>query len=110
MNAPAVIPTNRDVYRPIVARMCPGAIGVEAELRCSMLYLRDHATSAMRTCGDDAYQVLFLIEQIASKYALAPMPIEQLRAIRFQMQRLTACASGIDNFAFNMFGGAVDAG
>lgn len=101
MNAPAKIkPTSaRDQYIPTVERLMPGAIGKERELRCSLLLMRDNAASAMRRCSDEAYPVLAIVSNMAARYAFEPMATEQIEALRYQLIRLTATASGLETFA-----------
>lgn len=99
MNAPAKIPSARDQYRPQVRRFMPGCEGRELELRCSLLLLRDQATSRMRNCGGEAYDVCALIVRLVCEYALASMPIERLEELRYEAVRLATCASGLDMFA-----------
>lgn len=110
MNAPAKIPSARDQYRPQVKRFVPGCEGRELELRCSLLLLRDQATSRMRNCSDEAHAVCALIVRLACEYAFATMPLELLEELRYEAVRLGTCASGLEMFAYKLATGGQDAG
>lgn len=110
MNAPAQIRNRaRDAYIPTVQALLPGCEGDELTLRCSILNMRDRATSHLRGCSEDAGPVLQTVELLATRYAFTSMPIEDLKALRYQMVRLVSCASGLEAFAWSYAGGS-DAG
>lgn len=101
MNAPAKIEPSRDRYLPIVKHHLPHCEGEELSLRCSILMMRDQAASNLRACSDEAAGCLSEVQRLASVYAYHSMPLEQLAALRYQLLRLTTCASGLEAFAFN---------
>lgn len=105
MNAPAKITPARDRYLPIVKHHLPACEGTELTLRCSLLLMRDNATSNLRRCSAASAGVLSEVERLATLYAYAPMPNEQLAELRYQLLRLTAAASGLEQFAYRLSGG-----
>jgi hypothetical protein len=104
VNAPAKITPSRDRYIPIVKHHCPLAEGDELAMRCSILMLRDQASSRLRICSEDAYGTLHEIERLATIYAYQSMPLEHLRDLRYRLIQLTTCASGLQTFALGMRG------
>lgn len=101
MNAPANIAPARDRYIMIVRHHMPACEGKEMMLRCSILLMRDQATSALRRCSDEAYGLLTEVQRLAAHYAYETMPLEHLAELRHQLVKLTLCASGLEAFAFN---------
>lgn len=111
MTAPAKIAPARDRYIPIVRHHLPTCEGRELELRCSILMFRDNSASSMRRCSDEAHGILSEIQRLATIYAFASMPIEELAELRYRLGMLTACASGLEQFAFRLaYPGGTDAG
>jgi hypothetical protein len=111
MNAPAQITPARERYLPIVRHLLPGCMGEELQLRCSILLMRDKATSNMRHCSEEAHGILGEINRLAARYAYESMPIEELQELRRQMVQLTSCASGLEMFAWRLANpGGADAG
>lgn len=110
MNAPTTIQPSRrrDDYLPTITALMPGLDGKQAALRCSLLLIRDNASSAMRRCGSEAHPILLAVEQLASAYAFQTMPIKALEHLRYQLIRLVASASGLETFA-HLLAGGVDA-
>lgn len=102
MNAPAVIIPARDRYIPIVRHHVPHCDGRELVLHCSILFLRDQASSAARGCSDEALGILCEIERLATLFAFARIPVARLEELRAQLLRLTAAASGIEMFAYRL--------
>lgn len=105
MNAPAgkitaaqVRAQTRERYVPIVERYCPGCSEEELRLRCSILFIRDKASAALRTCSDDAYGALAEASRLANDYAFRTMSRRSLAAIRLELQMLVRCASGLEAF------------
>jgi hypothetical protein len=98
MNSPANI--RRDQYAPTVTLHLPGCEGEELAMRCSLLLMRDNATAALRYCSDEAAAPLEAVERLAGQYAFASMRADQLKLLRYQLHRLTSCASGLEAFAF----------
>jgi len=110
MNAPAKVQPTRNRYAPIVRHHMPGIGKDETELRCSLLLMRDQATSSMRRCSDEAYGILQQVQRLADQYAYARMSFDDLSALRSQLVRLISCASGLEAFAFSLATGGTDAG
>lgn len=107
MNAPAQIAPakttpSRDRYIPIVKQHLPVCRGKELELRCSLLMMRDKASSSLTRCSDDAYYTLHEVQRLAAAYAYVPMPLDELEQLRYQLLRLTSCASGLEMFAYRL--------
>lgn len=102
MNAPIRIPTARERYIGIVRHHVPTSQGRELEMRCSLLLLRDQATSALRRCGDDAAGVLIEVQRLAGQYAFASMPLVEIEELRRHLVMLTAAASGLEMFAYRL--------
>lgn len=100
MNAPANIPTRkREVYRPAVMAILPGCHGEELEHRCSILLMRDNAGSALRWASYEAAEILHAIQRLATEHAFAAMPVERLKHLRYNLNRLVATASNLETFA-----------
>lgn len=102
MNAPANVRPARDRYIPVVAHHVPLCKGRELSLRCSILLLRDQATSAARRCSDEAAGILAEIERIGTHYAFARIPTIELEQLRRHLVMLTTSASGLDMFAYRL--------
>lgn len=102
MNAPAKIKPSRARYVPIVKHHLPRCEGKELDLRCSILFLRDQATSTMQRCSDEAHGTLSEVQRLGSDYAYAYISIEQLEEVRYLLLRLTTCASGLERLAFKL--------
>jgi hypothetical protein len=99
LNAPAGIKSSsRDRYIPIVDHHCPGCSAEEKALRCSILFIRDKATAALRSCTEDAYGALAEASRLANAYAFRSMSRRSLKAIRLELQMLVRCASGLEAF------------
>lgn len=79
--------------------MCEGE---ELECRCSLLLIKDKAASSMNRCSDEAHGVLSEVHRLASQYAFEAMPIEELKELRYRLTMLTACASGLEMFAYRL--------
>jgi hypothetical protein len=105
VNAPAKIAPSRDRYIPIVKHHLPHCEGKELSLRCSILLMRDKATSSARHCSDEAYPLLSEIGRLATVHAYGSMPIESLELLQYELLRLTSVASGLEGFAFALAGG-----
>lgn len=87
---------------PYLARLdmlLPGRDEKERELRSSLMLMRDRAGAAMNHCCDEAYPLLAQVAHLAGFHAFAPMPIEALESLRYQLVRLTSCAAGMETFA-----------
>lgn len=106
MNAPAKIMPAREKYALIVQHHCPSAQGEELSLRCSILLLRDKATSNARHCADEAAPILHEIERLATLYAYSNIPTDELKELRYRLLQLTQTASGLNMFAYRLSGGA----
>jgi hypothetical protein len=105
MNAPASIkPAGRDRYRLIVEHHCPAISEEELQVRCSILLVRDKATSSLRRCSEEAHGILTEIQRLGDLHAFRSMPLEQLAELRRQMVRLLSCASGLEMFAYEIGG------
>src|SRR5206468_4587155 len=101
-HAPAKIAPARDPYRMIVRHHCPLAAGEELALGCSILLLRDKATSNLRRCSAEAEPVLAHVERLATNYADASVPTDELKDLRYRLLQLTQTASGLEMFAFKL--------
>jgi hypothetical protein len=99
MNAHAEIRPERAQYEPLVDRFLPGCSGEELALRCSLLLLRDNATQGLNHCSDEAHDPLRAVERLASRYAYASVPLEQLKLLRYELVRLVTVATGLEQFA-----------
>lgn len=105
MNAPAGIkPAARDKYIPIVTHHLPTCEGQELSIRCSILLVRDQATSSLRRCSDEAHGILTEIQRLATLNAYRSMPLEHLAELRRHLVRLLSCASGLEMFAYELGG------
>jgi len=100
MNEPIPIRPSRDRYIPIVRQHVPTCQGKEMELRCSLLMVRDQSASALRRCSEEAYGILAEVHRLASENAFTHMPLAELAELRRQLVQLTACASGLEMFAY----------
>jgi hypothetical protein len=103
VNAPAKIKPSRDRYIPIVKHHLPHCKdGDEMMLRCSILLLRDQAAAGLRRCSEEAYGILSEVQRLGLIYAFASIPTEELEALRYRLVMLTACASGLEMFAYRL--------
>lgn len=92
MNAPANIVR----YATTVSHFMPGIDDETQELRCRILYLRDKSMAAQRTATWDAAQILATIVSIASVYAFAAMPFDQLQTVHKSLMRLMMAATALE--------------
>jgi hypothetical protein len=95
VNAP-VRDITRDDYAPTVRALMPGSDGEDMEIRCSLLLMRDCATSAKRYCSEEAWPVLDHVERLASHYAFKHMPLDRFTELRAAMRKLVAAAGALD--------------
>jgi hypothetical protein len=102
VNAPARIRPARDRYTGIVKHHLPGCKGEELELRCSILLMRDQAGSSLRQCSEDAAGALSEVQRLATVYAYASIPVEELKELRYRLLQLTQTASGLEMFAYRI--------
>jgi hypothetical protein len=102
MNAPARIRPARAKYEPIVTHHMPLCEGQELDLRCSILQMRDNATSRLRRCSEEAYGILQDIQRLGTQYAYARIPLEELKELRYRLLQLTQTASGLEMFAYRL--------
>jgi hypothetical protein len=102
MNAPAKIKPGRDRYRPIVTHHMPGCRGEELLLRCSILLMRDQAASSLTRCSEEAHGILHEVQRLATAYAYARIPIDELKELRYRLLQLTQTASGLEMFAYRL--------
>ena len=99
MNAPLDIkPAPRMRYGPMVDAHFPGLFGKERDMRCSLMLMRDQANAVMVHCRPEVYPVLAIVSDIANRYAIEPLPLPALEALRYQLLRLISCASGLETF------------
>jgi hypothetical protein len=92
----------RSDYEGIVKGLRPLCDGEELMLRCSIMVVRDKAASSMRRCSEQAHGVLSEVHRLASQYALESMPTDELKELRYRLVMLTACASGLEMFAYRL--------
>ena len=105
MNAPARVAPARNRYRSIVKHHLPACSPEELDARCSLLLIRDQATSHLRRCSDEARPILDHITRLATEYAYRSIPLSELQELRYRITMLTACASGLEMFAYRLSGG-----
>jgi hypothetical protein len=112
VNAVAKIKPARDRYLPIARHHLPGCEGEELQVRCSILLMRDQASSSLRRCSDEAAGTLNEVQRLATLYAYAPIPLEELKELRYRLLQLTQTASGLEMFAYRLAfpEGGADAG
>ena len=89
---------HRDDYIPILARLLPGAVGLEVELRCSIMHLGDCARSRLQYCRAESGGVLRHVAALSSEYRFEPLSLDDLRSLVFHLRRLTSSASGLEAF------------
>jgi hypothetical protein len=99
VNAPARISLPRDAYIPAVTRLMPSVHGDELSLRCSLMLMRDQASSALRRCTEDAFGLLTALEALATRYVFQEMTVDELKQVRWMLVSLTATASSVNGFA-----------
>lgn len=94
--------TARDAYRPIVERLKPSCSGSELDLRCSIFFLRDAASSHMRCCSEEAYGLNREIVGLASSYCLTSMSLNHLRELRHILGRLTLSGRAVEQLVHEL--------
>lgn len=108
MNAPATI-TPLDAYQTIVLHHLPGIAGEEVAIRCALLRMRDKAGRNLHRCSDEAYGSLAEVQRLATLYAFARIPIEELRELRHRLNQLILAANGLEQMAYRLTQGETDA-
>ena len=93
----------RAVYVSTVKRLCPAATGASVDLHCSMMTLRDSATSSLRYCSDEASTIYSEIVRLASQFGLSQMPTGNLQLLRNALLRLTLAATNLELFSTTYF-------
>lgn len=96
MNAPVDM---RKQYVPTVNALMPGSEGDDLDVRCSLLLMRDCATSAKTTCSEEAYPILDQVERMASQFVFMPMPTDRMIQLRQVLRQVVAAAAGLDDWA-----------
>lgn len=86
-------------YIPSLDALMPGKGDEERRLRCGMMLLRDRAIRARQEAGWEADMVLGAVQNIASENALAPMALEDIRHLHYNLLRLVATASNLQTIA-----------
>jgi hypothetical protein len=94
--APTYRPPRRADYEPNVRAFLPGCEGEELKLRAGLLLMRDRAMATKPIAGEPAWNLLNLVESVASVEAFRPMPLDQLREIRRILVMCAASASDFD--------------
>jgi hypothetical protein len=110
VNAPAKIKPARNRYAMIVKHHLPHCAPDELEARCSLLLVRDKAMSKARRCSDEARPMLEHIVRLVTEYAFRSIPLTELQELRYRITMLTACASGLEMFAYRLAHGGTDEG
>jgi hypothetical protein len=95
-------PPKRSDYAPVVKGLIPLCEGEELQMRCSILLVRDKSLASMRRCSEESHGVLAEVHRLASQYAFEAIPTEELRELRYRLVMLTACASGLEMFAYRL--------
>lgn len=94
MNA---IPTpGRAAYEPNVLVFLPGTQGEELKLRAGLLLMRDRAMATKPGACEESWRLLDVVEHVAGRDALRPMPLDELREIRRLAWLAVLAASGFD--------------
>lgn len=86
----------RSYYHPIVRRYFPTADDQEVELRSSLMVMRDGSLSRLRSCSRISRPFWECLEQLASDYAFAAVPLPQLSSVRLAIIRVAAAASSLE--------------
>ena len=89
----------REDYWPAVVSFLPSAQGEELELRASLLLMRDRAVVTKPNASDEGWQILDMVEKIATRDAFRSMEIDGLRELRRLLLRLISTASGFDTLS-----------
>lgn len=95
MNAPYIPPRRAD-YIPQVRSFMPGVPDAEIPYRTGLLVMRDRAASVGDHYCDDAVGLLGQVIRMASHYAFASMPLDELREIHRLCVMMVTNASGIE--------------
>lgn len=82
-------------FRTTVLPIFPRATGEELELRSRLLLIRDLAIRALGYASEEAYPLLQAISQMAGKYALAEISVDQLREMRRILVMSSAAANSM---------------
>jgi len=113
MNAPSFKPPRWQEYRSTVQPIFRRATNEEIELRARLLLLRDTALNAMTYSNEEAYGLLHAVYEMAGRYALLDLTIEQLREMRRILIMATTNASAMQvlaNDIHNTWSGGTNAG
>jgi hypothetical protein len=113
MNKIVSIRPPRDQYAPTIDALMPSAKGRERELRCSLMLTRDRAGAALSHCCSEAHPILQHVQSLAGRHVFTPLTIAALEALRYELIRLTTCASALETLfgpAGTADGGGADAG
>lgn len=96
MNAPPAFraPKWQD-FRSTVLPIFPRASDEELETRARLLLIRDMALQALGWANEEAYHLLRAVSEMAGKYALADMTLDQLVELRRILVLTTANASAM---------------
>lgn len=86
----------RDKYTQIVNHFRPCAPVAQADLRCSLLQLRDLASSRLIYCSDEALESHWKIIRLVSEFAFSPLNDADLMSLRASVGRLMLRATNLD--------------
>lgn len=81
------------IYRDVVNKHLPLCAGRELAARCAILEMRDSATFALQTAGEDAGPILWHVQNMATHYGFAPMTVEALTLLGQQLRTLSESAA-----------------
>lgn len=94
MNAPAATIRWED-FRPTALAIFPAATNEELEVRARLLLIRDLSLGALGYASEEAWHLLKAISEMAGRYALEPITLDQLREMRRVLVMASAAANSM---------------
>jgi len=85
-----------EAYIPTLNSLMPGLFDVEIRERAGLMLLRDRARAAQASVCVPAFETLEVVRRLGDDVALAPLPFEQLHAMRKALVRMTMAARDLE--------------
>lgn len=96
MSQPAAAFPKRADYIPMVKAFLPTAEGLQLDLRCSLLLMRDGAVARKPIACEESWSILDIVERVATREAFRPMSNDELATLRWLLSNLVRTASNFD--------------
>lgn len=95
MNAPVKARISWEDFRSTVWPLFRNAPAEEIEMRARLLLIRDLSLGALGYASEEAWHLLKAISEMAGRYALEPITLDQLKEMRRVLVMASAAANSM---------------